>query len=117
MSDINPVEVEKTILEIVNEISHGIITYRDALARSLAANREYTLAYARAYMAFDGPAHARRFAADLATEGQLVERDAGEVALRFADRSARALEKKLDAFRSIGASVRQAYGQAGRGEW
>lgn len=115
--EINPVVVEKTILEITNEISRLIIQYRDSLASSLAASRAYTLAYAKAYMSHIGPAHEKRYAADIATEQELIDRDAAEVAFRFVDRSSRAAEKKLDAFRSIGTFVRQAYQEAGRGEW
>lgn len=117
MSDLNPVSVEKTILEIVNDISQAILQGRDALAASLAANRAYDLAYARAYMRFDGAAHAKKYAAEIATEQERIDRDAADVAFRFVDKSARALEKKLDAYRSLGAFVRQAYAEAGRGEW
>lgn len=117
MSELNPVTVEKTILEIVNEISQAIIQGRDALAASLAANRAYDLAYARAYMAYEGAAHAKKYAAEIATEQERIDRDAADVAFRFVDKTARALEKKLDAYRSLGAFVRQAYAEAGRGEW
>ena len=117
MSELNPVTVEKTILEIVNEISQAILQGRDALAASLAANRAYDLAYARAYMAYEGAAHAKKYAAEIATEQERIDRDAADVAFRFVDKTARALEKKLDAYRSLGAFVRQAYAEAGRGEW
>ena len=117
MSELNPVTVEKTILEIVNDISQAILQGRDALAASLAANRAYDLAYARAYMAYEGAAHAKKYAAEIATAQERIDRDAADVAFRFVDKSARALEKKLDAYRSLGAFVRQAYAEAGRGEW
>ena len=117
MSDLNPISIEKTILEIVNDISDSLIKGRDALTNSLAANRAYTLAEAKAYMAYDGPAHAKKYAAVIATQQECIDRDAADVAYRFIDRTARALEKKLDAYRSLGAFVRQAYAEAGRGEW
>jgi len=117
MSELNPVSVEKKILEIVNEISDCLLAGRDALTRSLAANRAFDLAEAKAYMAYEGPAHAKKYAAVIATQQELIDRDAADVAYRFIDRTARALEKKLDAYRSLGAFVRQAYAEAGRGEW
>lgn len=117
MSELNPVSVEKAILEIVNEISDAIIQGRDALSNMLAAKRAFEQAEARAYMRYEGAAHAKKYAAILATEQEAIDRDAAEVAFRFVDRTARALEKKLDAYRSLGAFVRQAYAEAGRGEW
>ena len=117
MSELNPVAIEKTILEILNEISQSIVEGRDALANALAAKRAFEQAEARAYMAYTGPAHAKKYAAVLATEQEAIDRDAAEVAYRFIERKARALDKKLDGFRSLGAFVRQVYENAGRGEW
>lgn len=117
MIELNPVSVEKAILEIVNEIAEMIVQGRDALAASLSANRAYDLAYARAYMGYEGAAHAKKYAAEIKTAQERIDRDAADVAYRFVDKSARALEKKLDAYRSLGAFVRQAYAEAGRGEW
>ena len=117
MSELNPVVVEKTILEILNEISESPIECRDALANALAAKRAFEQAEARAYMAYEGPAHAKKYAAILATEQEAIARDAAEVAHRFIERKSRALDKKLDGFRSLGTYVRQVYENAGRGEW
>ena len=117
MSEWNPVSVEKAIIEVVDEIVSGIRKASDAYSSFLTTNHDYDLAFARAYMKYDGPAHAKKYAAELATEEQRISRDAADVAYRYIERTNKALEKKLDALRSIGVSVRQAYAEAGKGQW
>jgi hypothetical protein len=117
MSEWNPVSVEKAILETVNELAVGIVKASEAYENFLAADREHDVAEARAYMRFEGPAHAKKYAATLETVEERTKRDATDVAYRLVERTNKMLEKKLDALRSIGASVRQAYQEAGRGEW
>jgi hypothetical protein len=117
MSEWNPVSVEKAIIGVVDEIVSGIRKASDAYTQVLSTNHEYDLAFARSYMKYDGPAHAKRYAAEISTEQERTSRDAADVAYRYIERSNKALEKKLDALRSIGVSVRQAYAEAGKGEW
>lgn len=117
MADWNPVSVEQTIGEIVNEIARGVAAASAAYDRFLKADHAYDIAFARAYMKYDGPAHAKKYAAELATEDERTARDAADVVYKLADKTNKHLESKLDAMRSIGVSVRQAYANAGRGEW
>jgi hypothetical protein len=117
MSEWNPVSVEKAIVGVVDEIVAGIRKASDAYSQALATNHDYDLAFARAYMRYEGPAHAKKYAAEIATEEERTSRDAADVAYRYIERTNKALEKKLDALRSIGVSVRQAYAEAGRGDW
>ena len=44
------------------------------------------------------------------------ERDIADAAYKHADRLSKALDSELRAFQSLGASVRQMYANAGRGE-
>lgn len=117
MSEWNPVSVEKAIVKVVDEIALGISKASEAYENFLKANHAYDMAFARAYMSYDGAAHAKKYAAELATEGERLDRDAADVAYRYIERNNKALEKKLDALRSIGVGVRQAYQEAGRGSW
>ena len=119
MGDYNPVSVEKDILDTVNEISQGVITARDAHERKLASERAYKRAYARAFLAHKGPQTEKKIAANIVPEVMEAEdlRDVHDVAYDYAKENNRALSGKLDAMRSVGASVRQAYANAGRGEW
>ncbi len=116
-ADWNPVSVEREILAITNDIAKGVSAATDAYAMFLKAEREFKLAYARAYMRHTGPAHEKRYQAELDTESELVARDAADVAYRFAKSTNESLIAKLDAMRSVSASVRSAYANAGRGEW
>lgn len=115
----NPASVERSILEIVNEKAKGIITARDAYEVYLAAERTYKREYARAFMAHRGPQTEKKVAANLvpAVEKAEVARDAADVAYKYAKDHNETLREKLDAMRSVGASVRTAYANTGRGEW
>lgn len=117
MSEWNPVSVEKAIVQVVDEIVSGISKSSETYARFLEADRAYDLALAKAYMRHDGPAHSKKYAAEIATEQERLDRDVADVSYRLVERTNRALEKKLDALRSIGVGVRQAYQEAGRGTW
>ena len=117
MSDWNPVNVEQEILATVNEIAEGIATARDTYAVFLEAERAYKRAYALAYINHAGPAHEKRYWADLNTQAEAEARDVADVAYTYARDRNKSLSSKLDAIRSVGASVRQAYANAGRGEW
>lgn len=117
MSDVlNPVSVEAAIRECANRIANGVKVCSDRYREFLEADHALDVAYARAFMAHDGPQTEKRYAAELATEKERATRDLADAAYRYADRQNRALHAELDAYRSIGASVRQAYSVAGRGE-
>lgn len=117
MSDIiSPVQVETAIREVANRMAEGVKICSDRYAAFLDADHRFDVAYARAYMQHDGPAHEKKYAAVLATRGERDARDAADVAYRHADRRAKALESELRSLQSVGASLRVQYGVAGRGE-
>lgn len=115
----NPVSVEKALRDILNEQAAGIITSRDAHEAFLKAERAAERAYARAYMAHQGPQTEKKVAAKIVPEVIAAEddRDVKDVAYKYAKDLADHLRGKLDGMRSIGASVRKAYENAGRGDW
>lgn len=114
--DWNPVRVESSIRDVAARISRGVSVCAERYAAYLNADRAYEQAFARAYMAHQGAAHERKYAAVLATGAEQETRDAADVAYRYADRQAKALENELRALQSVGASIRSAYAVAGRGE-
>jgi len=117
MSEVlNPVQIEQSIREVSNRIAEGVAVCSARYAAFLAADREYDRAFAAAFMAHEGPAHAKKYAAELATQDERQARDVADAAYRYADRTARALENELRALQSVGASVRSMYAVAGRGE-
>ena len=112
----SPVSVETAIRQCANRIAAGVRVCSDTYKAYLDSERAYQRAYAQAYLAADGPAHERRYAAEIATGEERYLRDECDVKYRYADRTAKAIEAELRALQSVGASVRQAYSVAGRGE-
>jgi len=110
MSDVlNPVDVEQTIRETANDIARGVRIVSEAETAARQARAAYDRAYAHAYLAAPGPAHEKKYHAELATTAERDAMDVAELAFRHAERTAKALDGKLRAFQSIGASVRQMY--------
>jgi hypothetical protein len=112
----SPVSVETAIRECANRIGKGVAVCGNAYKDFLVADHDYDRAFARSYVEAGGPAHERKYIAELATDDERTARDVADAAYRYADRTARAVESELRAWQSVGASVRQAYGVAGRGE-
>lgn len=90
--------------------------YRDFLGKDLA----FDVAEAKEYITLretnEYPAHEIKYRTVLSTQDERRARDLAEAEYKLMDRNIKALERKLDAYRSIGTSVRQAYQVAGRGE-
>lgn len=113
---LNPVSIEQRIRDISSRIANSASVCNDRYVAFLDADRAYDQGFARAYMVHEGPAHEKKYAAELATMEERFNRDATDAAYRYADRLAKALESELRAYQSIGASVRAMWGVAGRGE-
>lgn len=117
MSDVlNPVDIERSIREIANRIANSVKACSDRYRDFMRADLEYDHAFAVAYMAHEGPAHEKKYAAEIACKPQREVRDAADVLYRHAERLSRALDAELRAMQSVGASVRSMYATAGRGE-
>src|SRR5699024_9875606 len=112
----DPVSIEEAIRTCANRIAKGVKVCHDAYTAYLDADRMYDRAYAQAYMQHDGPAHEKKYAAELATGAERALRDQKDAEYKYTDRTAKAIEAELRALQSVGASVRQMYGVAGRGE-
>lgn len=111
MNDVlNPVQIEQAIRACADRIHKGVTIVTNAEAEFRRTDRDYDTAYAQAYMAHEGPAHEKRYAADLKTMPVREVRDVAELAFKHAERTARAVEAELRAWQSVGASVRTMYG-------
>ncbi|RAV17541.1 hypothetical protein DQP57_00510 [Mycobacterium colombiense] len=117
MSDWNPATVEAAIHECSQRIANGVMKADAAYRKFLDSDHAYDLAFARAYLDADGPAHAKKYMAEIATEAERKARNVADAAYKLMDRNMKAIQSELDALRSIGTSVRQAYAVAGRGEY
>ena len=110
---VNPAEIESIVRSSVNEINKGVRVVSNALEAYRRAEAEYDRAFAGAYMAHKGAAHERKYAAELATTTQRNQRDAAEVAWRYADRRMRAFESQLSGWQTISKSVTQMFSAGG----
>ncbi|MGI5223011.1 hypothetical protein [Nocardia sp. CA-290969] len=116
MTEHNPVKIEEAIRGVANQIANSVTACGDAYIAFLKADHEYDVAYAHAYLNAPGPAHGKRYDAELATINERRARDVADATYKHADRRAKALDAELRAWQSVGASVRSMYGAAGRGE-
>jgi hypothetical protein len=113
---LNPVEIEHRIRDVSERISRGVRICSDTYREFMRLDGEYDRAFARAYLAHNGPAHEKKPAAELATEAERTARDIADVTYRHAKDTADALREELRAWQSVGASIRAMYAVAGRGE-
>jgi hypothetical protein len=118
VSDWNPVKIEDAIYSCVQRIETGVAKCDEAYRDYLKADHEFDVAEAKAYLSHErSPAHERKYRAVLDTITERDARDVAEALFKLMDKQMRALMAELDALRSIGASTRQAYSMAGRGEF
>lgn len=115
MDDIalTPVALERRIVEISNRIAKSAGVCNERYVEFLDADRVFDAAFARAYLAHEGPQSEKRYAADLLTVGEREARDTADAAYRYADRLSRALQAELMALQSLNKSVLATYGAAG----
>jgi len=112
----SPAQIEQKILEISSRIANSVRVCDERYRAFMAADLDFDRAFAKAYLAYEGPQQERRYAAVAATAELRDVRDEADAAYRFAKDLREALNAELDAFRSVGVSVRQAWSVAGRGE-
>ncbi|MEV1294486.1 hypothetical protein [Pseudonocardia sp. NPDC049635] len=106
---LNPVESEAAIRKVARMIWTGVRVVTDAEEKFQEKEAAYERAFARAYMEYRGPAHAKKYAATLATEQERWERDVAERAFNHARNLQKAKLVSLDAVRSVNTSVREMY--------
>jgi hypothetical protein len=106
---LNPIEVEQQILDTVGFIEKGVTVTTQAERTYVDAKRIYDRAWAMAYGQNTGSIKDKEIAANLATMELRQVFEVAEVAFHHAQRLSRALDKKLDALRSVAVSVRTAY--------
>lgn len=116
-ADWSPARVEQEIYNCSQRIASGVLKADKAYRLFLQADRAYDLAYAKAYVSMpEAPAHERKYRAEMLTQGEREARDLADAAYKLMASNMKAIQSELDALRSIGTSIRQAYSIAGRGE-
>lgn len=112
---LNPVDVENGIRAAIRAIATGVRVVSAAHKAKVDADRIYDHAFAVAFLTYEGPANAKKYAAEKLTQQERTNRDVAEVAYQHAQRQMRALEGKLSAYQTIAKSVTQMYGASGSG--
>ncbi len=107
---LNPVDAEKKIQELSDRIARGVAVVTAAERESRARKRDFDLAYANAYKRAEGSIKDREYEADIRTMQQREAADNAEIAFKYAERTAKALEKELLAWQSINSNLRAMYG-------
>lgn len=110
---LNPVEVEQTIWSVSNDIARGVAVVSSAEQAASKARRVYDLAYASSYLSASGPAHEKKYRAEMDTAQERADAEIAEVAFEHAKRQMRALEGRLSAFQTISKSIIAVFGAAG----
>lgn len=116
MTETNPVAIEQAIRVCSDRIARGVTICDERYRAFLDADHAYDVAYAGAYLDAKGPAHAKKYEAELATMAERKARDVADAAYKYADRKSRALQDELRALQSVGASMRSMFAVAGVGE-
>ena len=113
---LNPVDVEHRIQEVSNRIARGVSVITSAEREAREKRRAFDLAFAYAYKRAEGPAHERKYGAEIEAMPHREAADIAEIAFKHAERTAKALEKELFAWQSINGNIRAMYGAAGVGQ-
>lgn len=114
---LNPVQIEARLRELSNHIAEGVNVVTERLRVFRQADRVFDEARSRAMLKASGTVAEKEAIVTLETLAEREALDVAEVAYKHADRRAKAYESELRSYQSIGASVRQMYGVAGRGEY
>lgn len=114
---VNPVDIERGILDAVTEVARGVDEYSRTLSLMLDAQHAFDLAWARAYEAKTGPVEERKQRCVLATEEEQRALNIATVAHKYVDRRLKAAESRLSAYQTLSKSVTAMYGAAGQGEY
>ena len=109
---LNPVDIENAIRKCAERIHNGVGVVSKAETAAREAARIYDRAFAKAYLKAEGPAHEKKYRAELLTGPERDALDVAEIAYRHAERTAKAIEAELRAWQSVGASVRAMYSVA-----
>lgn len=112
----SPVQIEHRLAELDDAITAGVDELSKAYETFKTLQNELEKATARAYLAYKGPAHEKKYAAIVATEELRDRLTVADIAYHYAKSRSDALTNgNLKAVQSMSASVRAQYEIAGRG--
>lgn len=110
---LNPADAEQWIRHVSDRIAKGVRVVTDAEEKMRAKKRAYDLAFAHAYKKAEGSEQFRKQTATIEAMPHREEADNAEIAYRYAQRTAEALERELFAAMAINRNIISMYGAAG----
>lgn len=110
-----PAQVERRLAELDHVLSLGVVELADRHRKYVVLKTEVEIETARAYMKYQGAAHAKKSAAILATEHLRRELAVAEAAYQFARSKLEIVRDQVSCVQSIGASMRSSMQMAGAG--
>lgn len=119
---LNPLDVEAKLLELVETLSKSLVEWKRLYKNLKDCERGYDAAYAAARLAAADAGvtpNDRKYHADLNPDVSQArkDKDEAEVLFKYAEERLRGVHAAIRAWQSVGTSVRQAYANAGRGEF
>ncbi|MBO0813853.1 MAG: hypothetical protein J2P30_01665 [Actinobacteria bacterium] len=113
---LNPAESERWIREVKNRIARGVKVVTDAEKEVKRLRRDFDDAWAHAMKRAEGPEYLRKAEATIATMPFRARAEDAEIAFKYAERTAKALDKELFAAMAINSNIRSMWTAAGVGE-
>lgn len=110
-----PTQVERRLAELDHVLSLGVMELAERHKKYVVLKTEVEIETARAYMKFNGAAHAKKYAAILATEHLRRELAVAEAAYHYAKSKLEIVRDQVSCVQSIGASMRASMQMAGAG--
>lgn len=110
-----PAQVERRLAELDHVLSMGVIELAERHKKYVMLKTEVEIQSAHAYMKYNGPAHAKKSAAIVATEQLRRELAVAESAYHFAKSKLEIVRDQVSCVQSIGASMRASMAMAGAG--
>lgn len=110
---LNPAETEQWIQHVSTRIAKGVRVITDAEKEMKAKRRVFDRAWAHAMQQAEGPEYLRKAEATIETMQQREDSDDAELAFKYAQRTAAALERELFAAMAINRNIISMWGAAG----
>jgi ABC-type sulfate transport system substrate-binding protein len=113
---LNPAETERWIRDVKDRIAKGVRVVTEAEKTAKAKRRDFDDAWAYAMKHAEGPEYLRKAEATMATMTQRAQAENAEIAFRYAERLAKALDKELFAAMAVNSNIRSMWVAAGVAE-
>jgi cell division septum initiation protein DivIVA len=115
MADMTPNQIAANLISLGKELVALVKHFRDLELAAAEAKREYEVAYARSYMAAEGPVEDRKQAAIAETSDKRYMADLADREIAACKEAIKALHARIEIGRTLSATVRDEVKLAGVG--